>query len=120
MTVPAVVGVLRPMILLPPSLLTGLSPTDVEAILIHELAHIRRWDLLINLAQRIIEALLFVHPVVWYISHRISVERENACDDLVLASGWSSSDYVGALLSMAELCARRQNVPINIAALLAA
>ena len=84
------------------------------------MAHVRRWDLAINLVQRIVEALLFMHPAVWYISHRISVERENACDDLVLSSGWQPHDYVSALLRLAELCASSRGLPANSATLLAA
>ena len=119
-TVPVVVGVFRPMILLPPSLMTGLTVEQLEAMLIHELAHIRRWDLAINLAQRVVEALLFAHPAVWYVSHRISIERENACDDLVLALGWQSADYVAALLSLADICASKPLLGMNTASILAA
>ena len=118
--VPVVLGVLRPMILLPPALMTGLSIEQLEALLTHEMAHIRRWDLVINLAQRVVEALLFFHPAVWFVSNRINAERENACDDLVLASGWRSLDYATALLRMAEHCALQRRQPINSSALLAA
>ena len=104
-TTPVVFGVLRPIILLPPCLLTGLNVEQLEALLAHELAHIRRWDLLVNLAQRIIEALLFYHPAVWYVSHRISIQREHACDDLVISTGWRPLDYCRALIGLAEACA---------------
>ena len=103
-TAPVVFGVLRPIILLPPSLLTGFHAEDLEAMLAHELAHIRRWDLLVNLAQRVIEALLFFHPAVWFISRRISIEREHACDDLVISTGWRPLDYCRALIGLAEVC----------------
>lgn len=102
-SVPVVVGVLRPITLLPPSLMTGLAPDQVAAIISHELAHIRRYDLLMNVLQRVIESLLFFHPVVWYISRRMSAERETCCDDLVVSSGHEPMDYAGALLRMAEL-----------------
>ncbi len=69
---PVVVGVLRPMILLPAVLATGLTPPQLEAVLLHELAHVRRYDLLINILQRFIEAVLFFHPAVWWVSHRVS------------------------------------------------
>ncbi|MFT5526760.1 MAG: beta-lactamase regulating signal transducer with metallopeptidase domain, partial [Pirellulaceae bacterium] len=103
-SVPMVVGVLRPVVLLPVSIVTGLDAEQFAAIISHELAHIRRYDLLMNLIQRLVEALLFFHPVVWYISRKMSVEREVCCDDLVVSSGYDRLDYVGALLRMAELC----------------
>ena len=117
---PVVFGVLRPIILLPPSLLTGINVEQLEALLAHELAHIRRWDLLVNLVQRIIEALLFFHPAVWYVSRRISIEREHACDDLVISTGWRPLDYCRALIGLAEACAASRQtllaVPISISA----
>jgi hypothetical protein len=76
----------------------------LAAILSHEMAHIRRYDLIINLMQRIVEALLFFHPVTWWISRRIRIERENCCDDLA-AAGCGRLTYAGSLLRMAELCA---------------
>jgi beta-lactamase regulating signal transducer with metallopeptidase domain len=102
--VPTVIGVLRPMILLPATLTTGLTTDELSAILSHELAHIRRYDLWMNLLQRIIESLLFFHPVVWFLSRRLSTEREICCDDLVIRSGHQPMNYAGALLRMAELC----------------
>ena len=102
-SVPVVVGILKPMILLPPALITGLGTDQLAAILSHEMAHIRRYDLLVNLLQRVIEAFLFFHPITWWISRRISVERENCCDDLAARSAGSLS-YVDALLKMAEVC----------------
>ncbi|MEZ6124206.1 MAG: M56 family metallopeptidase [Planctomycetaceae bacterium] len=110
--VPTVIGVLRPMILLPATLTTGLSVDELSAILSHEMAHIRRYDLWMNLLQRIVESVLFFHPVIWLLSRRISAEREICCDDLVIRSGHERMDYAGALLHMAELCAMRrtQNV----------
>ena len=79
--IPIVVGWLRPLILLPASLITGLSASQLEAILAHELAHIRRHDYLVNLVQTVAETLLFYHPGVWWISRQIRLERENCCDD---------------------------------------
>lgn len=103
--VPTVIGVLRPMILLPATLTTGLTTDELSAILSHELAHIRRYDLWMNLLQRVIESLLFFHPVVWFLSRRLSAEREICCDDLVVRCGHQPMHYAGALLRMAELCA---------------
>ncbi|MEP3479260.1 MAG: M56 family metallopeptidase [Fuerstiella sp.] len=102
--VPIVIGVLRPMILLPASISTGLSSQELSAIVSHELAHVRRYDLWMNLLQRLIESLLFFHPVVWFLSRRLSTEREICCDDMVVRSGHPPMDYAGALLRMAELC----------------
>ena len=69
----------------PVSALAGLTPRQVEAILAHELAHIRRHDYVVNLLQTVVETLLFYHPAVWWLSHRIRVERENCCDDLAVS-----------------------------------
>ena len=81
---PIVFGVLRPVVLIPASLLSGLTPVQVEAILAHELAHVRRHDYLVNLIQAVIETVLFYHPAVWWVSGRIRSERENCCDDLAI------------------------------------
>jgi beta-lactamase regulating signal transducer with metallopeptidase domain len=102
-TVPVVVGVLHPMILLPVSLATGLSPDQLKAILTHELTHLRRYDHLVNIVQRVAESVLFFHPGVWYVSWRISVERENCCDDLVVSAGHTRHDYAESLVRAAEL-----------------
>ncbi len=104
-SVPVVVGVLRPMILLPASLASGLTPEQLEAVLLHELAHVRRYDLAVNILQRLVEALLFFHPAVWWLSRRINAERENACDDLVVRWNCDRARYADALLRVAELCA---------------
>jgi beta-lactamase regulating signal transducer with metallopeptidase domain len=115
-SVPVVVGILRPMILLPATLATGFDPVLLEALVAHELAHLRRYDPLVNLAQRLIEAVLFFHPAVWYVSRRVSAERENACDDLVLLAGWPRVQYADALLQMAERSAAAQGIPSQAAA----
>ncbi len=99
-----VVGIWKPIILLPAALATRLTPGQVETLLTHELAHIRRHDMLVNLLQRIVESLLFFHPAVWFVSRRISEERERCCDDVVLQAGHPSVEYAEALLRMAELC----------------
>ncbi|MCA9175199.1 MAG: M48 family metalloprotease [Planctomycetales bacterium] len=116
--VPTVVGLLRPLVLLPPALICGLSAEQIAAVLSHELAHIRRADLWVNLLQRVIESLLFFHPVVWYLSRRLSAEREACCDDLVVSAGYQPMVYAGALLRMAELCvADKDASPIAVAAM---
>ena len=100
--VPTVVGVLKPTILIPFSFTSGLNFEQVEMLLAHELAHIRRYDPLLNVIQRMIEALLFFHPAVWFISRRIRIERENCCDDLVLKAGGIATTYASSLLEVAQ------------------
>jgi beta-lactamase regulating signal transducer with metallopeptidase domain len=101
--VPVVVGVLKPLVLLPPAMLIGLDVPQLSAILAHELAHIRRHDLIVNLLQRVVESILFFHPAMWWISRQVRIEREKCCDDL--ASGdVGNLRYASALLQMAELC----------------
>lgn len=101
--VPAVLGYFRPVILLPASSLMGLTPTQLEMILAHELAHIRRHDFLVNLLQAAVETLLFYHPAVWWISRRIRIEREHCCDDLAVATCGSPVLYARALARLEEL-----------------
>ena len=103
--VPTVIGIVRPIILLPATLMTGLTANQFAAIISHELAHIRRHDLLMNLLQRIVESILFFHPAVWFISRRMRELREVCCDDRVLKSGFGKLQYADALLTMAEKCA---------------
>jgi type II secretory pathway component GspD/PulD (secretin) len=100
--IPTVVGWFRPVILLPASALTGLSPEQIEALLAHELAHIRRYDYLVNMFQTLVEILGFYHPAVWWISYTIRVERENCCDDLAVSVCGDKVGYARALTSMEE------------------
>jgi HEAT repeat protein len=101
--VPTVIGWLRPFILLPVGALTGLTTRQLEAIIAHELAHIRRHDYLINLLQAVVETLLFYHPAVWWVSRRIRQEREHCCDDLAVAVCGDPLIYARALLEMEQL-----------------
>src|SRR6266705_1171019 len=101
--VPAVIGWLRPMILLPASALTGLTPLQLDALLAHELAHVRRYDYLLNLIQSVIETLLFYHPAVWWVSQQVREEREHCCDDLAVAVCGDAHFYATALLGMERL-----------------
>ncbi len=98
---PLVVGITRPMILLPPVLLAGWSPEELELILLHELAHVRRWDNLVNLFQRIAEAVLFFHPAVWIVSHWVRLEREQCCDEIVLRHRDVPQKYAETLAALA-------------------
>src|SRR5256884_633639 len=100
---PAVLGWVGPVILLPASALTGLTPLQLEALLAHELAHVRRYDYLVNLIQSVIETLLFYHPAVWWISARVRDEREHCCDDLAVAVCGDAHFYASALLGMERL-----------------
>jgi hypothetical protein len=120
-SIPIVIGIVRPMILLPATLVSGLSPDQLQALVTHELSHIRRYDLIVNLLQRMVEAVLFFHPAVWFVSRRISMERENVADDAVVAAGWPAVRYADALVRMAELSStvRTSNVAIQVAALAA-
>jgi beta-lactamase regulating signal transducer with metallopeptidase domain len=95
--VPVVVGWLRPAILMPVSALSGLPAGYLEALLTHELAHIRRHDFLVNMLQRIAEALLFYHPALWWVSKQIRIERELCCDDLAVAASGDVLTYARAL-----------------------
>lgn len=101
--VPTVFGWLRAVILIPPSALTGLSPQALEALLAHELAHIRRHDYLVNLIQTILETLLFYHPATWWVSARIRIEREHCCDDLAVRALGDQALYIHALATMESL-----------------
>jgi uncharacterized protein (TIGR03435 family) len=98
---PTVVGWLRPVILLPIAALGGLSVGQVEAILAHELAHVRRHDYLVNLVQTIAETLLFYHPGVWWVSSRIRAEREHCCDDIAVDVCGDAVRYAEALTELA-------------------
>ncbi len=101
--VPTVIGGLRPVILLPVSTLVGLSPAQLEALLAHELAHVRRFDYLVNLFQTFVETVLFYHPAVWWMSHRMRVERELCCDDAAVDVCGDAIGYARALAELEEL-----------------
>ncbi|HEY2584238.1 MAG TPA: carboxypeptidase regulatory-like domain-containing protein [Tepidisphaeraceae bacterium] len=98
---PMVVGVFKPVILLPASVLCELSAAQLESILAHELAHVRRHDYLANLVQSVIETLMFYHPAVWWIGRRVRVERENCCDDVAVSLTRDRVGYVRALALVA-------------------
>ena len=100
---PIVVGWLRPMVLLPVAALGGMPGEQLEALLLHELAHIRRHDYLVNILQSIAEALLFYHPAVWWVSGHIRAERELCCDDVAVAVSGDPLTYARALAQL-ESC----------------
>jgi bla regulator protein blaR1 len=97
---PMVIGALKPIVLLPMGLLSGLTMEQVECILIHELGHVRRWDYLLNMLQSIAEIVLFYHPATWWVSGIIRQERENCCDELVVHLKSNKVQYARALLSL--------------------
>jgi beta-lactamase regulating signal transducer with metallopeptidase domain len=99
---PAVLGWFRPVVLLPVRALMGLSEEQMEAVMAHELAHIRRLDCFVNLFQIGVETLLFYHPAVWWVSQRIRAERENCCDDEAIAVCGDAVNYARALTLMEE------------------
>ena len=92
---PAVVGILRPIVAIPFSMMTGLPPDALRAVLAHELAHVRRHDYLLNLVQMAIEAVLFFNPAVWWINRQIRIEREACCDAI-------AANMLGQPLALAE------------------
>lgn len=105
---PGVIGFLRPVILLPIAALSNLSPGQIEALLAHELAHVRRQDYAVNLLQTAAETLLFFHPAVWWVSSRIREEREHCCDDVAVEVCGEPIAYAAAL---AELASWRSGEP---------
>jgi GWxTD domain-containing protein len=100
--VPVVLGHFRPLILLPIGLLTGLPAEQLEALLLHELAHIRRDDYFVNILQRLAEAFFFYHPTTWWISRVIRTEREHCCDDIVVSLIGDAHEYSVALAALEE------------------
>ncbi len=100
--VPTVIGWLRPVVLLPVSCLTGLAPEQLEAVLCHELAHVRRHDYLVSVFQSMIETLLFYHPAVWWVSRQIRRERECCCDEFAVRAGGNVLAYARALSYLEE------------------
>jgi beta-lactamase regulating signal transducer with metallopeptidase domain len=99
---PAVAGWFRPTVFLPLTAITGLSADQLDAVIAHELTHIRRLDAFVNLFQIAVETLLFYHPAVWWLSKRVRAERENCCDDVAIAVCGNAAAYATALASMAE------------------
>ena len=106
-TSPLMIGIFRPMILLPPAALTGWSPEQIEMVLLHELAHVRRWDNLVNLIQRMAEALLFYHPAVWLVSRQVRRDREECCDAVVVQHTAQPKAYAELLVSLASVGLRQ-------------
>ncbi|MGC2246399.1 MAG: M56 family metallopeptidase [Terriglobales bacterium] len=100
--VPAALGLWSPMIVLPAWALAELPASELSIILRHEFAHLRRWDDWTNLVQKVVRAVFFFHPAVWWIESRLSVEREMACDDIVVAETDNPMGYANCLVSLLE------------------
>lgn len=99
---PMVIGTLQPVVLIPIGLLLGFPTAQIEAILAHELAHIRRHDYLVNMLQSFVEVVFFFHPALWWLSERVRVEREHCCDDLAIEACGDRLSLAHALVGIAE------------------
>ena len=100
--VPTAIGLFKPAVVVPAWALRDLSTAELYAVVLHELAHLRRWDDWTNLAQKVLRALFFFHPAIWWVESRLSLEREMACDDLVLEQTENPRAYAECLVSLAE------------------
>jgi bla regulator protein BlaR1 len=112
--VPVMIGFFKPLILLPMAMVNNMSEDQLEAILLHELAHIKRNDYLLNIFQSIAETILFFNPFIWWISKNIRLEREHCCDDLVISSSVQPLHYAHALVALEEY--RLNSNPLAMAA----
>lgn len=115
--VPTAIGLLKPAIVLPRWVIEELSADELRQVLLHELAHFRRWDDWTNLAQQVVKALLFFHPAVWWIEKKAALEREMACDDAVLAEIESPRAYAECLTHLAERSFVQRSVALAQAAI---
>ncbi|MFZ1528056.1 MAG: M56 family metallopeptidase [Ferruginibacter sp.] len=100
--IPAVIGFFKPVILFPAAMLNGMPVQEVEAVLIHELGHIRRKDFLVNMLQNVVEIIFFFNPAVLWVSLLLKTERENCCDDIAVALTANKQDYIKALISFQQ------------------
>jgi hypothetical protein len=114
--VPAAFGFFRPAVVLPQWTVTTLSAEEITTAVLHELAHIDRWDDWTNLGQKVVRALLFFHPAVWWLDARLAIEREMSCDDAVLAHSASPKGYAECLVSIAEKTLLRKQLALAQAA----
>jgi len=116
LSAPTAIGFFRPAVLLPRWTTAGLSADELNRVLLHEVGHLQRWDDWTNLVQKVLRALLFFHPAVWWIDSRLALERESACDDLVLAQAPDTRAYAECLVSIAEKSRLRQGIALAVAA----
>ncbi len=110
--VPTAIGFANPAVVFPVWALRDLSVPELNTTLLHELAHLRRWDDWTNLAQKVLRALFFFHPAVWFVENRLALEREMACDDMVLAHTANPRAYAACLVSLAERNLLRRGVAL--------
>lgn len=115
--VPTAIGLMKPLVVIPGWVLRELSTDELNQVVLHELAHLRRWDDWTNLAQKIVKAIFFFHPAVWWIEKKVSLEREMACDDAVLAETASPRAYAECLTHLAEKTLIQRSVVLAQAAL---
>ncbi|AEI47348.1 M56 family metallopeptidase [Runella slithyformis] len=109
---PVVIGFIRPVVLLPVGLATGLTAKQIEAILAHELAHVKRFDYLVNLLQSLVEVVYFFHPALWWVSSRVRMEREHCCDDIAIEV---CGDKLAFARALAEVETFRQSPALAMA-----
>jgi beta-lactamase regulating signal transducer with metallopeptidase domain len=115
--VPTAIGLLSPMVVIPGWVMKELSPKELNQILLHELAHVQRWDDWTNLAQQVARAIFFFHPAVWWIEKKLALECEIACDDAVLAETSSPRAYAECLAHLAERTLVQRSLALAQAAL---
>ena len=115
--VPTALGLVKPAIVIPAWVMQELSADEINQILLHEIAHLRRWDDWTNLAQKVVKALFFFHPAVWWIERKVSLEREMACDDAVLTETSSPRAYAECLAHLAEKTLIQRSIALAQAAL---
>lgn len=113
---PTAIGFIRPAVLMPEWVLSELSGEKLRSVLLHELGHLHRWDDWTNLLQKFLRAILFFHPAIWWIDSRLCLEREMACDDMVLATTNDAHAYAECLVSLAEKSMLRRGVALAVAA----
>ena len=110
--IPTAVGFFRPLIVIPSWALEELSPEELNSVLVHELEHLRRWDDWTNLAQKILAAVFFFHPAVWWLDRKLALEREMACDEAVLAQTGDRHGYAACLVRVAEKSLLRRGLAL--------
>jgi len=115
--IPTAVGFIKPLVIVPGWVMQELTADELNQILLHELAHLGRWDDWTNLAQKVVKAVFFFHPAVWWIEKRVSLEREMACDDVVIAETASPRAYAECLTHLAERTLVQRSVALAQAAL---
>lgn len=108
-TVPMAIGWIKPIVLIPVTMLTGLTPTQLDMLMLHELAHIRRYDYVVNFIQSIVEIILFFHPCVLWVSNQMRNEREYCSDDIAVKHCGNPIAYAHTLADTASLCNKHRN-----------